>query len=137
MELPQIGANCSYAGCADLDFLPITCDYCRKMFCSVKDENYVPVTKYTKPARTAAPARKKQSVRVAPKIELMKLKAKATGNQNMAMEDRLYLSVASATKTIVVFINKVGATASEITHYPYSAYAVGSIWDSITVNVVE
>ncbi|KAJ1955862.1 hypothetical protein EC988_001649 [Linderina pennispora] len=109
---------------------------------STKDKDYIPIAKYTKPARIgpkdvraptkneltdkqrqalaalkqtnqpraplrAAPVSKGQAARVAPRIELMKLKAKATGNPNMAMEDRLYLSVASEAKTIVVFINKV------------------------------
>ncbi|KAJ2721188.1 AN1-type zinc finger protein 1 [Coemansia sp. Benny D115] len=44
--------------------------------------------------------------RVSPKIELMRLKAKATGNSSMDMKDRLYMCVRWNTKSLVVFINK-------------------------------
>ncbi|ORX63337.1 hypothetical protein DL89DRAFT_289295 [Linderina pennispora] len=157
MEFPHVGANCSYAGCADLDFLPVTCDYCTKQFCSThgnpiahhcdqmpertveatsstKDKDYIPITKYTKPARIGpkdvrAPTKNELTDRQRQALAALKQThqsraplraaplpkkqpAKATGNPNMAMEDRLYLSVASEAKTIVVFINKKATIGS-------------------------
>ncbi|KAJ2409874.1 hypothetical protein GGF41_006540 [Coemansia sp. RSA 2531] len=45
--------------------------------------------------------------RVSPKIELMRLKAKATGNASIEMNDRVYLSIKHNTKSIAVFEAKV------------------------------
>jgi len=39
MEIPEIGNNCSFESCNQLDFLPIKCDYCLKIFC--KNHNFV------------------------------------------------------------------------------------------------
>ncbi|KAF9899782.1 zinc finger, AN1-type domain [Lobosporangium transversale] len=33
MELPSIGKHCSDLNCAQLDFLPFTCQYCKQIFC--------------------------------------------------------------------------------------------------------
>ncbi|KAF9193330.1 zinc finger, AN1-type domain [Haplosporangium sp. Z 767] len=33
MELPSIGKHCSDATCSQLDFLPFTCQYCKKIYC--------------------------------------------------------------------------------------------------------
>ena len=33
MELPEIGQQCSMEICNQLDFLPIKCSYCQKVFC--------------------------------------------------------------------------------------------------------
>ncbi|KAJ1801899.1 AN1-type zinc finger protein 1, partial [Coemansia sp. RSA 2599] len=44
--------------------------------------------------------------RSSPKIELMRLKAKAKGNASIDMKDRLYLSIRWKAKTINVLINK-------------------------------
>ncbi|KAJ1646169.1 spindle assembly checkpoint kinase [Coemansia asiatica] len=44
--------------------------------------------------------------RVLPKIELMRLKAKAKGNASIDINDRLYLNIRWKTKTISVFVNK-------------------------------
>ncbi|VDP92061.1 unnamed protein product [Echinostoma caproni] len=33
MELPHLGTNCSYASCRRLDFLPVKCEGCHKLFC--------------------------------------------------------------------------------------------------------
>ncbi|KAJ1963226.1 spindle assembly checkpoint kinase [Dipsacomyces acuminosporus] len=49
---------------------------------------------------------KPKKPRTSPTVELMRLKAKATGNASMAMSDRLYLLVKSERKSIAVFINK-------------------------------
>ncbi|RXG51574.1 AN1-type zinc finger protein 2B [Armadillidium vulgare] len=34
MELPHIGEHCSYQGCNQLDFLPVTCNLCSNKFCN-------------------------------------------------------------------------------------------------------
>ncbi|KAJ2028449.1 spindle assembly checkpoint kinase, partial [Coemansia sp. S3946] len=54
--------------------------------------------------------------RVSPKIELMRLKAKATGNASIEMNDRVYLSIKHKTKSIAVFEAKhdVDLLASDI-----------------------
>ncbi|KAJ2779318.1 spindle assembly checkpoint kinase [Coemansia interrupta] len=54
--------------------------------------------------------------RVSPKIELMRLKAKAKGNSSIAMEDRIYLCINWKAKSITTFINKtsvIGNAASQ------------------------
>ncbi|KAG0256509.1 zinc finger, AN1-type domain [Mortierella polycephala] len=33
MELPSIGKHCSDATCSQLDFLPFTCQYCKRIYC--------------------------------------------------------------------------------------------------------
>lgn len=33
MELPHLGVNCSHIECSKLDFLPVKCDACSKIFC--------------------------------------------------------------------------------------------------------
>lgn len=33
MEFPHLGANCNLATCKQLDFLPLKCDACSKLFC--------------------------------------------------------------------------------------------------------
>lgn len=33
MELPHMGTNCAESNCRQLDFLPFTCDLCKKEFC--------------------------------------------------------------------------------------------------------
>ena len=33
MEFPELGQNCMVVECNDLDFLPITCQYCKKSLC--------------------------------------------------------------------------------------------------------
>ncbi|ELU12766.1 hypothetical protein CAPTEDRAFT_151928 [Capitella teleta] len=33
MELPDLGENCSITTCKQLDFLPVRCDACKKIFC--------------------------------------------------------------------------------------------------------
>lgn len=33
MEFPGLGENCSIASCKQLDFLPVKCDVCHKVFC--------------------------------------------------------------------------------------------------------
>ncbi|KAI1315385.1 zinc finger, AN1-type domain [Mortierella claussenii] len=33
MELPSIGKHCSDSNCAQLDFLPYSCQYCKQIFC--------------------------------------------------------------------------------------------------------
>ncbi|KAL7642595.1 UNVERIFIED_CONTAM: hypothetical protein RMT77_007156 [Armadillidium vulgare] len=38
MEIPRIGSNCDFNSCNQLDFLPIVCDYCHKIFC--KDHSF-------------------------------------------------------------------------------------------------
>ncbi|KAI8320061.1 hypothetical protein GQ54DRAFT_319272 [Martensiomyces pterosporus] len=73
MELPHIGSNCALDGCAKLDFLPVSCSYCRQRFCSEHGNphahhcasiptesnppasaaiNSTPISAYTRPART-------------------------------------------------------------------------------------
>ncbi|KAJ2389669.1 hypothetical protein GGI23_005788, partial [Coemansia sp. RSA 2559] len=54
-----------------------------------------------------ATKRPKQPPRNSPKIELMRLKAKATGNPSIDMDDRIYLCVEHKEKSINVYINKV------------------------------
>ncbi|KAJ2631155.1 AN1-type zinc finger protein 1 [Coemansia sp. RSA 1290] len=56
-------------------------------------------------ANKSAPRSRKQAA-VSPKIELMRLKAKATGNESIGMSDRLYFSVLWQDKAIAVFINR-------------------------------
>ncbi|KAJ2665670.1 spindle assembly checkpoint kinase [Coemansia sp. RSA 1200] len=56
-----------------------------------------------KAAATKQPARPPQK---SPKIELMRLKAKATGNSSIDMNDRLYLCIEHKEKSISVFISK-------------------------------
>ncbi|KAJ2844334.1 hypothetical protein IWW36_005228, partial [Coemansia brasiliensis] len=51
-------------------------------------------------------SRPKKQAAVSPKIELMRLKSKATGNESINMADRLYLSVLWQDKAIAVFINR-------------------------------
>ncbi|KYO31291.1 AN1-type zinc finger protein 2B [Alligator mississippiensis] len=34
MELPDLGAPCSEAACRRLDFLPLKCDACERIFCA-------------------------------------------------------------------------------------------------------
>ncbi|KAJ2794207.1 hypothetical protein H4R20_006301 [Coemansia guatemalensis] len=58
----------------------------------------------------------KRTARISPKIELMRLRARATGNSSIDMADRLYLSVVWKGKSTPVFINKsamVGSSAME------------------------
>lgn len=33
MEFPNLGQQCSWRECKQLDFLPVTCDNCRQIFC--------------------------------------------------------------------------------------------------------
>lgn len=33
MEIPELGTNCAFAGCGQLDFLPFTCKGCGETFC--------------------------------------------------------------------------------------------------------
>jgi predicted nucleic acid binding AN1-type Zn finger protein len=33
MELPELGEQCSFVGCGQLDFLPFNCDGCDRTFC--------------------------------------------------------------------------------------------------------
>uniref|UniRef100_A0A8C2TMS9 Zinc finger AN1-type containing 2B n=1 Tax=Coturnix japonica TaxID=93934 RepID=A0A8C2TMS9_COTJA len=34
MEFPDLGAHCSWAACQRLDFLPLKCDACERIFCT-------------------------------------------------------------------------------------------------------
>ena len=34
MELPDLGTHCGFLECKRLDFLPIKCNGCQKVFCS-------------------------------------------------------------------------------------------------------
>lgn len=34
MEFPELGKHCNQAACHQLDFLPVRCDACKKIFCS-------------------------------------------------------------------------------------------------------
>ncbi|KAJ2778590.1 hypothetical protein H4R18_004504 [Coemansia javaensis] len=62
-------------------------------------------------------ARPGRQAAVSPRIELMRLKAKATGHPSIAMEDRLYLSVQWEGTATPVFISRgsvVGSTAAQL-----------------------
>ncbi|KAI7825781.1 hypothetical protein BX661DRAFT_184155 [Kickxella alabastrina] len=75
MELPNVGENCAVEGCGHLDFLPVKCGFCDQHYCSkhgnadahacpsapppststthiTEDMSNVPVSTYTRPART-------------------------------------------------------------------------------------
>uniref|UniRef100_A0A7E4ZS52 AN1-type domain-containing protein n=1 Tax=Panagrellus redivivus TaxID=6233 RepID=A0A7E4ZS52_PANRE len=50
-EFPDVGAHCSFTACNQLDFLPVTCQACKKQFCGVhcsahgcsnKDDRVIP-----------------------------------------------------------------------------------------------
>ncbi|KAJ2557108.1 spindle assembly checkpoint kinase [Coemansia sp. RSA 1933] len=56
--------------------------------------------------KAAAKRPKQPPPRKSPKIELMRLKAKATGNPSINMDDRVYLCVQHKEASISVFINK-------------------------------
>lgn len=50
MEFPDLGSQCSYASCQQLDFLPFKCNKCNKIFCleHMKYDNHqCPVKKET------------------------------------------------------------------------------------------
>ncbi|KAJ2623688.1 hypothetical protein GGI26_002135 [Coemansia sp. RSA 1358] len=170
MELPDLGNQCAFEDCKQFDFLPFTCKYCQKQFCTIHGNivvhncpcapqgdnkspaefstNSVPITYYTRPSRDSPeriheeakkklsveqvqaleqlkqidrveqiPAKRpKQSSHISPKIELMRLKAKASGNVSIDMQDRLYLCVKSPSKSIALFVNKksiIGNTATQ------------------------
>eukprot|EP00053_Salpingoeca_punica_P011453 m.102048 g.102048 ORF g.102048 m.102048 type:complete len:276 (-) comp15677_c2_seq2:194-1021(-) len=52
MELPDIGAPCSFGDCAALDFLPCTCHWCNAVFC----RDHVFVDKHACPTPGVAPS---------------------------------------------------------------------------------
>ncbi|KAJ2607047.1 spindle assembly checkpoint kinase [Coemansia sp. RSA 1804] len=67
-----------------------------------------------KAAATKQPAR---PPRKSPKIELMRLKAKATGNASIDMNDRLYLCIEHKEKSISVFISKRSVVGNSATQF--------------------
>ncbi|KAJ2821987.1 AN1-type zinc finger protein 1 [Coemansia erecta] len=79
---------------------------------ALKQSSSKPGNLYSKPKPKPKP---KQQSTVSPKIALMRLKGKATGNASIDMADRLYLSVLWQEKSLSVFINKnigVGSAAA-------------------------
>jgi len=50
MEFPELGKQCSFSECRQLDFLPVKCDVCKKIFCGehYKYENHNCPTAYQK-----------------------------------------------------------------------------------------
>lgn len=40
MELPDIGIHCSSESCRSLDFLPVTCFFCKKPYCSLHAKSH-------------------------------------------------------------------------------------------------
>ncbi|XP_065058953.1 AN1-type zinc finger protein 2A-like [Rhopilema esculentum] len=53
MEFPELGKHCSLENCKQLDFLPVDCDLCKKVFCKdhVGYEQHACTEKYQKDRR--------------------------------------------------------------------------------------
>ncbi|KAJ2775978.1 hypothetical protein IWQ57_000135 [Coemansia nantahalensis] len=112
MELPDVGRRCSKEGCQRLDFLAA-----QKKVLTPEQQQALALARRASSARSRPPSTPAGSPAVSPKIELMRLKAKATGNASIADADRVYLSIQWRGKATPVFLNAnsvVGNAAAQL-----------------------
>ncbi|KAJ1824028.1 hypothetical protein LPJ60_001101 [Coemansia sp. RSA 2675] len=96
MELPGVGGKCQLDGCGVLDFLPVR-ELTAEQALALEAHQLLSARVGQKATIRISEPRK------SPKIELMRLKAKATGNPSIDVDDRIYLCIKHKTKSLVVF----------------------------------
>ncbi|PIA18755.1 hypothetical protein COEREDRAFT_13800 [Coemansia reversa NRRL 1564] len=87
--------------------------------------------KHTSSTTGGSPSALKHKVRISPKIELMRLKARATGNGSIDVVDRFYLSVMWKGKSAPVYINRnalVGSSAMQFARNLHLSTLPGNIY---------
>lgn len=136
-ELKKIEAyDCSHAGCQARNIVPITCEKCGKHFCithrhityceppSAEERNAAiekmkaPILEFQKQKEiveqqldaTLANVKKRQkNVATANKVQLMRIKNKATGLKNIPSTDRLYFNIhrpSSKETPVPIYVSK-------------------------------
>ncbi|CAG9859467.1 unnamed protein product [Phyllotreta striolata] len=123
---------CSHPGCKERSIVPLICERCKRHYCikhrhlsecQAKDAETIrqEKEKYAAPVRvfneakaavdlqvetTLNEAKKKSKTReMANKVQLMKIKSKATGSKAIPTADRLYFNVTYADRTAPVFVS--------------------------------
>ncbi|KAG5886064.1 hypothetical protein JTB14_009512 [Gonioctena quinquepunctata] len=123
---------CSHEKCNERSIIPLICERCKKHFC-VKHRHLTECEpmdeetlarekeKYAQPARTFSEAKavvdkeldkilaeaqkRTKSRAMANKVQLMKIKNKATGLKSIPVDNRIYFNVTHAERTVPVFVS--------------------------------
>lgn len=124
---------CSQNGCSERSIVPLICERCHKHFCikhrhlatcENKDAETIAKEKekYAEPVRKFAEAKaivdkqlennlnavkkRGKNIQMANKVQLMKIKSKATGIKTIPVVDRIYFNVTYGVNTTPLFVSK-------------------------------
>ena len=120
---------CSFKDCVNKCWMIIDCRLCKSLYCighrhpKDHDCNFTPIEKpeikITLPKVALSNSTLKKPSKFNPTLKLMKLKSKATGDQNIPVKDRVYFTIIAKEKEIIMYFN--------------SNWTIGKILDKICI----